>query len=48
MRWKIGFVETIVVLFLAGAATAPTGNAAPVTDACSLLTQAQLSAVLGV
>lgn len=48
MRLKIGFIATSVVVLLGVAATAPIAAAAPDTDACLLVTQARLSAVLGV
>jgi hypothetical protein len=37
-----------IAMFIVGAATAPSATAAPPDDACSLLTQAQVSAALGV
>lgn len=48
MRSKINFVATVFAILLACAATAPSAGAAPDTDACLLVTQAQLSAALGV
>jgi|SRR5579859_187682 len=48
MPLKIGFIATSVVVLLGVAATAPLAAAAPDTDACLLVTQARLSAVLGV
>ena len=48
MRSRTSFFATIFALFLAGAATTPSAMAAPDTDACLLVTQARLSAVLGV
>jgi hypothetical protein len=46
LKFRIVLIATAVVLFAAGAAR--TTFAAPPTDACSLLTSAQVTAVLGV
>jgi hypothetical protein len=48
MRARILFAVVIFGILLGGAATAPTAGAAPDTDACLLVTQAQLSTALGV
>ena len=48
MRSTIGPALLVVTVFIAGAAVAPSANAAPPDDACSLLTQAQVSAALSV
>jgi hypothetical protein len=48
MRSKTNLSAIIVTLFIAVAATAPSANAAPPNDACPLLTQAEVSAVVGV
>ena len=48
MRSKTTLAAIIVAIFVVGAATAPPVSAAPPRDACSLLTQAQISAELGV
>jgi hypothetical protein len=45
---KIGLGAVIVVMFIDGAAMVPLAGAAPTDDACALLTQAQVSAALGV
>jgi hypothetical protein len=45
---KINLGAVIAAIFIVGAATAPLATAAPADDACSLLTQAQVSAALGV
>jgi hypothetical protein len=47
MPSKISLGAVIAAIFIAGAATAP-ANAAPPDDACSLLTQAQVSAAVSV
>jgi hypothetical protein len=47
MRLKINLVAIILAIFIAGAA-APPATAAPPSDACPLLTQAEVSAVVGV
>jgi hypothetical protein len=47
MRSKISLGAVIVAILIVGA-TAPSATAAPPGDACSLLTPAQVSAVLGV
>jgi hypothetical protein len=46
MTSKICLGAVIAAIFIVGAATAPSANAAPPDDACSLLTQAQVSAAL--
>jgi hypothetical protein len=48
MRSKTILAAGIIAILLAGAAAAPSAAAAPDTDACLLVTQARLSAVLGV
>ncbi len=48
MPSKISRGAVIAAIFIVGAAMAPSANAAPPEDACSLLTQAQVSAALGV
>jgi hypothetical protein len=47
MPSKISLGAVIAAIFIAGAVAAP-ANAAPLDDACSLLTQAQVSAALSV
>ena len=47
MASKISLGAVIAAIFIAGAATPP-ANAAPPDDACSLLTQAQVSAAVSV
>ena len=47
MPSKISLGAVIAAIFIVGAAMAPSANAAPADDACSLLTQAQVSAALG-
>ena len=47
MPSKICLSAVIAAIFIVGAAMAPSANAAPPDDACSLLTQAQVSAALG-
>jgi hypothetical protein len=47
MASKISLGAVIAAIFIAGAATAP-ANAAPPDDACSLLTQAQVSVAVSV
>ncbi len=47
MPSKISLGAVIAAIFIAGAATAP-ANAAPPDEACSLLTQAQVSAAVSV
>jgi hypothetical protein len=47
MPSKISLGAVIAAIFIAGAATAP-ANPAPPDDACSLLTQAQVSAAVSV
>jgi hypothetical protein len=44
---KISLGAVIAAIFIVGAVTAPSATAAPADDACSLLTQAQVSAALG-
>ena len=46
MPSKISVGAVIAAIFIVGAAMAPSANAAPPDDACSLLTQAQISAAL--
>ncbi len=48
MPSKICLGAAIAAIFIVSAATAPSANAAPPDDACALLTQAQVSAALGV
>jgi hypothetical protein len=48
MRSRATLAAIIVAIFVVGAATAPPVSAASTRDACSLLTQAQISAELGV
>jgi hypothetical protein len=48
MRLKTGFAALAVAIFIFGTATAPSASAAPPDDACSVLTQAQMSSALGV
>jgi hypothetical protein len=48
MPAKISLGEVTAAILLFGAAAAPAVNAATADDACSLLTQAQVGAVLGV
>lgn len=48
MRSKNSLAALIVAIFIVAAATAPSASAAPPDDACSFLTQAQVSAALGV
>jgi hypothetical protein len=47
MPSKICLSAVIAAIFIVSAAMAPWANAAPPDDACSLLTQAQVSAALG-
>ena len=47
MPSKICLSAVIAAIFIVGAAMAPSANAAPPEDACSLLTQTQVSAALG-
>jgi hypothetical protein len=47
MPSKISLGAVIAAIFIVGAAMAPSANAAPADDACSLLTQAQVRAALG-
>ncbi len=48
MPSKICLGAAIAAIFIVSAATAPSANAAPPDDACSLLTQAQVSDALSV
>jgi uncharacterized membrane protein len=48
MRPKTSLVAVIVAIFILAAATVPSASAGPPDDACSLLTQAQVTAALGV
>jgi hypothetical protein len=48
MRSRVTLAAIIVAIFVVGAATAPPVSAASTRDACSLLTQGQISAELGV
>jgi hypothetical protein len=48
MRSRATLAAIIVAIFVVGAATAPPVSAASTRDACSLLTQGQISADLGV
>jgi hypothetical protein len=48
LRLRPSFDALIIAVFIFGGATAPSASAAPPDDACSLLTPAQVSAVLGV
>ncbi len=48
MPSKICLGAAIAAIFIVSAATARSGNGAPPDDACSLLTQAQVSAALSV
>jgi hypothetical protein len=48
MLSKISLGAVIAIIFIVGAATAPLANATPPDDACSLLTQAQVSVALSV
>ena len=48
MRPKTSVAAVIVAIFILAAATVPSASAGPPDDACSLLTQTQVSAVLGV
>jgi len=48
MPFKISLAALIAAIFLFGATTASSASAAPPDDACSLLTQAQVSAAVGV
>jgi hypothetical protein len=48
MPSKICLGAVIAAIFIVGAATALSANAAPPEDACSLLTQAQVSAAVSV
>ena len=48
MRSATGLALLVVATFIVGAAAAPTANAAPPDDACSLLTDAQVSTALSV
>ena len=48
MPSKISLSAVIAAIFIVAAATALSASAAPPDDACSLLTQAQVSAALGV
>ena len=48
MRSRFSLAAVIVAILIVGAVTAPSAGAAPATDACLLVTQAQLSAALGV
>jgi hypothetical protein len=45
---KISFGAVIGAIIVSGAAAAPAANAVPPVDACSVLTQAQVGAALGV
>ena len=47
MRSKTSLAAALVVLFIVRVVTTPYASAAPPDDACSLLTQAQVSAALG-
>lgn len=48
MRLKLSSIYFACCLLLLFSAASPTSNAAPPSDACSLLTKAQISAVVGV
>jgi hypothetical protein len=48
MRPKTSVAAVIVAIFILAAATVPSASAGPPDDACSLLTQAQVTAALGV
>jgi Putative transposase of IS4/5 family (DUF4096) len=48
MPSKISLGAVVAAIFIVGAAMASSANVAPSNDACSLLTQAQVSAALGV
>jgi hypothetical protein len=48
MRSKAGVAAIIVAIFAIGAATVPSASAASASDACLLLTQAQLGTVFGI
>jgi hypothetical protein len=48
MRSRATLAAIIVAIFVVGAATAPPVSAASARDACSLLTQGQISPGLGV
>jgi hypothetical protein len=48
MRSKLTVALIVVAIFLLGAGSPPSASAAPADDACALLTQAQVSAALGV
>jgi len=48
MRSATGLALLVVATFIVGAAAAPAANAAPPDDACSLLTDAQVSTALSV
>jgi len=47
MKWKLAVAAIWAAAFVFAASCAPVACAAPPTDACSLLTPAQVSAVLG-
>ncbi len=48
MPSKVCLFAVIAAIFIVGAASAPSAKAAPPEDACSLLTQAQVSAAVSV
>lgn len=48
MRSKLGLTCFVATYCFCFSAASPTSNAAPPSDACSLLTKAQISAVVGV
>ena len=48
MHWKNILGAIIAAIFIVAAATAPSAAAAPPSDACPLLTPAEISAVVGV
>ena len=48
MRMKTILAAVLVAIFIVAAAAAPSASAAPPDDACLLLTQAQVTAVVGV
>jgi hypothetical protein len=48
MPSSISVAAVVAAVFIVGSAITPSANAAPSDDACSLLTQAQVSAAVGV
>lgn len=48
MRSNVSYISVVCCLLFFASATVPTANAAPPSNACSLLTKAQITAVVGV